>query len=93
MKEDCIQQMMYYSAELIRSQFENRKPEKIPNGMKELSILEIARTSQLQYLLGTALIQVVEDEAVKTACRQLVYQSTMRTLNQVVTLKEIANKF
>lgn len=83
-----------YLAELVKAQLENRKPMPIPNGIDAKQILEIARENHMDYLLLGALVKadgMNEDD--REVARARVKWSVVRTLTQIMELKQLEKRF
>ena len=82
-----------YLAELVRAQLEDRKPLPLPDGITVEQLLEIARNNHMDYLLLGALVKtegITEEE--KERARERVKYSVVRTLAQIMELKQIEKR-
>ena len=83
-----------YLAELVKAQLENRKPMPVPEGITTEQLMEIAGNNHMDYLLLGALVKaegVTEEEQEKARAR--VKCSVIRTLAQIMELKQIEQRF
>ncbi|MBQ6786255.1 MAG: nucleotidyltransferase family protein [Lachnospiraceae bacterium] len=85
--------IMDYLAELILSQFENRTPESIPEGIDIEELVRIANESQMQYIILAALIKLDLPGEVIARIKPYLIRSTMKTLAQVQAAKELQEAF
>lgn len=85
--------IMKYLAEIVLSQFENRVPEPIPEGIELEELLKIANESQMQYIILAALIKLDIPEEVVARIKPYLIKSTMKTLAQVQAAKELQEAF
>lgn len=83
-----------YLAELVMAQLENRKPLPVPEGITTEQLMEIAGNNHMDYLLLGALVKaegVTGEEQEKARAR--VKHSVIRTLAQIMELKQIEQRF
>ncbi len=81
--------IMEYLSELIKSEFENRKPSPIPEGITIEQLEDVAKRGQIMYLVLGALLKLDLPEGVIMRFRPYMFNSTMKTLAQVCTIKEL----
>lgn len=84
---------MYYIGELVRAQLEDRKPAPIPSDINLDVLIEFSIKNHMNYLLMGALLQTDASEEHKEKLRYYVKNSTMRTVMQVMEIKEIQRRF
>ena len=83
-----------YLAELIHAQFEGRTPGDIPEELKFDDIFRIAKDNHMEYLfLGALLKQEGISPEWKDSLRERVMCSVVRTMTQVMELKELERRF
>lgn len=82
-----------YLAELVQAQFENRKPEPVPEGVTLEELYNIAVKGQMSYLILGALLRVDDiSEVWKNTFKQRVFMSITKTVVQVNELKELRKR-
>lgn len=83
-----------YLAELVKAQLENRSPLPLPKKITVEELLKISDNNHMDYLLLSALIRaegVTEEE--KKLVRGKIKYSVIRTLTQIMELKQIEKRF
>ena len=86
-------EIMWYLSELIRAQFENREPAQIPDTIDVEQLKKIAAESQMYYLIMGSLIKLNLSDEVKATLRPAIMKSTMKTLQQVCSARDIQVAF
>lgn len=83
-----------YLAELVRAQLEGRKPLEMPQGIFVEEIMDIAHRNHMDYLLLGAMLKLegLSDEY-KETMKARVMRSLMRTMAQVMEIKELEKRF
>lgn len=84
---------MSYLGELVQSQMENRKPLPIPAEIELDELLDVSIRNHMNYVIMGALLQTDISEGQKEKLRFYVKNSTMRTVMQVMEIKEIQKRF
>lgn len=84
--------IMRYLAELVHAQLEMRIPEQIPEGICLDDLMNIAQKGQMNYLILGALLKLSLPEDKKEAMQQIMIYSTMRTLEQVCTIRDLQQR-
>ena len=83
---------MRYLGELVRAQTENRMPAMIPEGTSFEELEQIAYSAQMPYMILGALIRLPLPEEQAVRCRNALKASTLKTLLQVQTVREIQDR-
>ncbi len=86
-------ELMEYLAELVASQFEERTPAPIPEGIAFEELERIAHESHMDYMILGSLIKLPIPEECIGRIRPYIIKSTMKTLAQVKTAKELQTMF
>lgn len=83
-----------YSRELIKATFENRPPEKLPEGMSLQEAMDIGIKGQMQYLVMNSLLRITEESAPEFGMiKETLTRSTYKTFMQVMAAKDISETF
>ncbi len=82
-----------YTRELIKACFEKRAPYDIPGELTVSELIDFASSSQMQYLIGSALLKLgVSDEDASNISQRLK-ASTFKTFTQMMTAGQITKVF
>ena len=83
-----------YLAELIHAQFENRTPEKIPEGLTMEELSRAAVENHMEYLIFGGLLRTENlPPEWKEPLKKRVMSGIFRTMTQVQELQEMENRF
>lgn len=83
-----------YLSELIASQFENRKPQPIPENVSAEQVIKIAISGHMEYLILGALIKTENLETKwLEVVKERVLLSISRTISQIVEIKHLQEIF
>lgn len=85
--------MRKYTGMLVKSTFENKIPDSLPEGITESELIKIAVNGQMPYLLLYSLLKLSKDESQTDKIRNLIKHSTFKTFIQVHSAKQISTAF
>lgn len=89
-----MRQLDRYLANLVKSQLYGEKADNLPDGITVQEIVDIAKKSQMQCILLSALINVdnVSDE-MKAAIKPIILRSMTKTSAQIQEMRMLESKF